>query len=108
MEELGGEAERINATRLKERVLNEFPDLTAHSQGREVRLVLKNEIGGILRDVPRGDSDAWCLARAAHILRRDVLKANDMFSGTFSPECQKKSIPSCLLSLIGMLVKGLV
>ena len=105
LQELGAEHENVNATRLKERVIKEFPDLTAHSQGREVLLVLKHEIGGILSDAKR-DSDVWCLARVTHILRRDILRVNNSFNGTFSSECQKESIPRSLLSLIGMLVKG--
>ena len=39
LKEQGGEAERINAAQLKERVLNESPELITHSQGKEVRLV---------------------------------------------------------------------
>ena len=86
-------------------MLKEFSGLTAHTQGREIRLVLKHEIGGILSDVRR-DSDAWCLARAAHILRRDILGVKNSFNGTFSSQRKTKSIASSFLSLVGMLVKG--
>ena len=105
MQELGAEHENVNATRLKERVIKEFHELTAHAQGREVLLVLKHEIGGIMSEAKR-DPDVWCLARVAHILRRDILRVNNSFNGTFSSECQKESIPRSLLSLVGMLVKG--
>lgn len=49
LSELGEEQPtRINATRLKTRLLAAFPDLTAHTQGREVLFVLSHEIGGVL------------------------------------------------------------
>lgn len=44
--------------------------------------------------------------RAAHIVRKDILKVDTSFNGKFSPECQKNSIPASLLSLVGMLIKG--
>ena len=44
--------------------------------------------------------------RAAHIVRKDILKVDNSFNGKFSPECQKNSIPASLLSLVGMLIKG--
>ena len=45
LENLGAESGSINTTRLKERILAVFPDLTDHSQGRDTILVLKHEIG---------------------------------------------------------------
>lgn len=58
-----------------------------------------------MTEAKRRDSDAWCLARAAHIVRKNILKVDHSFNGQFSPECQK-SIPASLLSLVGMLIKG--
>ena len=43
-------------------------------------------------EAKRRDSDAWCLVRAAHIVRKDILKVDNSFNGKFSPECQKNSI----------------
>ena len=65
LSKLGGEQPRINATRLKTRVLAAFPDLTAHAQGREVLLVLSHEIGGVLLKAKKRDSEAFSLAKAA-------------------------------------------
>ena len=106
LEEVGAESGKTNATRLKERVLEAFQDLTAHPEDREVILASRHNIGGILTEAKRRDSDAWCLARAAHIVRKDILKVDNCFNGKFSPECQKNSIPASLLSLVGMLIKG--
>lgn len=106
LEEIGVESGKINATRLKERVLAAFPDLTAHNKGREIQLVSKHEIGGMLTKAKKVDCDAWCLARAAHIVRREVLKGKNSFNGTFAPECQKNAVPVSLLTLVGMMIKG--
>ena len=59
-----------------------------------------------MTEAKRRDSDAWCLARVARIVRKDILKEDNSFNGTFSPECQKNSIPTSLLLLVGILIKG--
>ena len=96
LKEVGAESGKTNATRLKERVLEAVPDLMAS----------RHDIGGILTEAKRRDSDAWCLARAAHIVRKDILNVDNSFNGKFAPECQKNSIPASLLSFVGMLIKG--
>ena len=106
LKEVGAESGKTNATRLKERVLEAVPDLTAHPEGREVILASRHDIGGILTEAKRRDSDAWCLSRAAHIVRKDILKVDNSFNGKFAPECQKNSISASLLLLVGMLIKG--
>ena len=75
LSELGGEhSDRINATRLKTYVLTAFPDLMTHAQGREVLLVLSHEIGDVLLEAKNRDSEAFCLAKAAMIVRREILQ----------------------------------
>ena len=106
LQELGDESGKVNATRLKDRILEAIPHLSAHSEGREVMIVSRHEIGAILTEAKRKDKDAWCLARAAHIVRKDILKVKNSFDGTFHPGCQKHSIPASLLSLVGMLCRG--
>ena len=100
LEEVGAESGKTNATRLKERVIKAVPNLTAHPEGREVILVLRHDIGGILTEAKRRDSDAWCLARGDRIVRKDILKVANSFNGKFSPECQKNPISASLLSLV--------
>ena len=88
LSELGGQhPDRINATRLKTRVLTVFPDLTAHAQGREVLLVLSHEIGDVLLEAKNRDSEAFCLAKAAMIVRREILQVKNTFNGTFATKC---------------------
>ena len=106
LQELGIEPGKINATRLKDRVLAAFPDLTAHTQGREVLLALKHEIGDALKEAKDKDSEAQHLAKAANIVRRDILQIKNSFNGTFEPECQRNAIPASLKTLISMIIKG--
>ena len=73
LSEVGGEQpDRINARRLKPRVLTAFPDLTAHDQ--EVLLIFSHEIGDVLLKATNRDSEAFCLAKAAMIARREILQ----------------------------------
>ena len=104
--ELEIECGKINATRLKDRALAAFPDLAAHTQGGDVWLALKREIGGVLKEAKEKDSEAWHLAKAANIVRRDILHIKNLFNGTFAQECQKNAVPASLKTLIGMIIKG--
>ena len=49
LEELEVERGRINISRLKGRILAAFPDLTAVAQGRDVLLVLKEDVGEMVK-----------------------------------------------------------
>ena len=66
----------INTTRLNERLLGVFPDLSAHTQGRDVLLIFNHAIGDAIRKACEQDfdSEALHLARAAKIVRRDLFK----------------------------------
>ena len=107
LSELGEEQPtRINATRLKTRLLTAFPDLTAHTQGREVLFVLSHEIRGVLLEAKNRDSEAYCLAKAAMIVRREILQVKNSFNGTFAPNCQTDSVPASLTTLLDMIMRG--
>ena len=71
LRELGlSSSNKINTTRLKERILGVFPDLGAHTQGRDVLLVFNHAIGDAIRRACEQDfdSEALHLARAAKIV----------------------------------------
>ena len=57
VQELGAECGKVNATLHKERVQAAFPDLTAHAEGREIRLVPQHDIGGMLSKAKKMASD---------------------------------------------------
>ncbi|CAC5377314.1 unnamed protein product [Mytilus coruscus] len=72
---------RVNSSRLKDRIVSNFPDLDAYKQGRENILAFKDDIGPALKRVES--------------------------KGTFSKECQEASVPQSLLSLVSMIQFGL-
>ena len=87
--ELGLEPGKLNSTRLKDRVLTAFPVLTTHIQGKDIVLVLKDEIGDVLKQAREKDSDAWHLIQAAKILRRYMLQINNYFMEHFPQNVRK-------------------
>ena len=107
LSELGGEhPDRINATRLKTRVLTAFPDLTTHAQGRDVLLVLSHEIGDVLLEAKNRDSEAFCLAKAAMIVRREILRVKNTFNVTFASDSETSAIIASLKTLVDMIMRG--
>ena len=69
LEELEVDLGRIHTSRLKERILTAFRDLTAVAQGRDVVLVLKEDLGDMIKLAKKKDSEACHLAKAANIVR---------------------------------------
>ena len=53
-----------------------------------------------------GDSDTICLARAAQIVCHDLFDLLFTFEGSFELNCQEKSVPTTLITLINMLLEG--
>ena len=62
---------RLNTTRLKDRLLSHFPDMRAQQCGKNVLLAFDEHIGGALSAACQQsfDEDAVHLAKAAEILR---------------------------------------
>lgn len=108
MEQLGVNlGSRVQTTRLKERLLAEFPDLRAPRKGREVLLVFDDDIGSALVKACEFDSDkdALQLARAANIVQREMFGEPKSFAG-FPNGCQESSVTSPLLTLVNMILQG--
>ena len=66
---------RIHSTDLKNRILAYMPGLQAYTYGRDVLLSFSDDVGHALRDACLDDCDdeAICLAKAARIIRRDMI-----------------------------------
>ena len=66
----------LHTTHLKVRLLSYFPDMRAHSHGREVLLMFHKDIGLAIQKAYDGDfdSEAMNIARAAKIIHRDLFK----------------------------------
>jgi hypothetical protein len=67
--------------------------MKAHTQGRDVVLICNKDVGAALRKACEHDTDndAVHLARAAKIVRRDMLKMKNEFSGSFNAQSQEVS-----------------
>ena len=109
LEQLGIEStSEIHSTRLKNRIIARIPSIHAYQEGREILLAFDSDIGTALKRSQRDDSDnkASCLAKAASIVRKDMLEKKTSFTGTFEKNCQNDSIPQCLYSLVNMILHG--
>lgn len=107
--QLGTDTEgRVHSTRLKERIFCYFPDMEAHRQGRNLVLMGNEHIGSALKKACEYDADneAVILARAAKIVRRDMLQLKNKFDGSFDSKCQEESVPSSLMTLVSMVLNG--
>ena len=108
MEQLGVELDsRVNSTRLKERLLAEFPDMRAYIKGRDVLMAFEDDIGTALAKACEQDNneDALHIARAAQIVRRHIFGEAKPFNG-FPEQCQVDSVPQLLLTLVNMVLEG--
>ena len=109
LEQLGvKQHDHSHSTHLKNRILAQFPDLAAHKEGCDVLLAFDKDLGPALCKVYEHDYDdeAICLAKAANIVRRDMLKLEATFTGSFDLDCQKRSVPHSLLALVSMILRG--
>ena len=82
LEQLGVELPDVHSTRLKDQLLFHIPKMQAHGKGRDVLLAFEDDVGSIL-----SQSSKYCevihLAKAAEIIRRDMLHHKSNFSSTF-------------------------
>ena len=72
------------------------PTSELHSrEGRDILLAFDADLGPAIRKAcdKNFDDEAVCLARAAKIVRRDMLKLEANFTGSFDKDCQIKSVP---------------
>ena len=98
---------RVHSTRLKHILLALFPDMRAHTKGRDVLLVFEEDVGDALTKACElgSDNDVVHLARAAQTVRRHMFEEGEPFNG-FPEGCQEDSVPSLLLALVSMVLEG--
>ena len=67
---------RVYSTRLKHKLLDQFPDMQAHNKGRNVLMLFEEDVGAALATACGldCDSDAVHLARPAQIVRKKMFK----------------------------------
>ena len=98
----------VHSTRLKDRILANFPELHAFKEGRDILLISNKDVGTALRQACENDADddAYILAQAARIVRKEILNSTTQFSGTFSENCQVEAVPLSLQTLVAMICHG--
>ena len=107
MEQLGVQLDtKVHSTRLKQRLLAQFPDMRAHTKGRDIMMAFE-DVGAALAKACElhSDSDAVHLAHAAQIVRRHMFGEAKPFTG-FLEGCQEESVPPLLVALVSMIVEG--
>ena len=99
---------RVNISRLKERLVFQIPGLQCYNKGRDVYLAFRDDVGFALHKAHEQDCDeeAMHLAKTAAIVRKDMLTSKYSFSGSFGSDCQAKSVPASVLSLVKMILYG--
>ena len=104
LEQLGAYVpERVNSTRLKERLLSQLPDLREYNEGREVKLAFSSDISAALQFAQDYDYDAEAiihLAKAATFVRKEMLTKQQHLNGSFESDCHHQAIPKSLLALV--------
>ena len=100
--------QKVNSTRLKERLLAQIPGLRSHSKGQDVLLAFDEDIGEVLGNVCEQDCDteAVHLARAAQRVRRYIFEDTYQFRGSFPGGCQEDSVPNVLAAMVNMVLDG--
>ena len=109
IKQLGGVINtKVHTTRLKLRLLAQFPDLQAHLKGTDILLAFQDDIGPALAKACEKDmdNDAVHLARAAQIVRRHIFDQSTPFNGSFQENCQENSVQKLLLALVNMILEG--
>ena len=101
-------SEKVNSTRLKERLLSQVSGLQAYKSGRDVLLAFEENIGDILKLVRESNHDqkSKTLADAAKILRNEMMDCKQDFHGSFGSDCHKKCVPESLRAMMSMILEG--
>lgn len=92
LEQLGVVVEfRIHSTNFKDRILSSCPNLVAYKRGRDVFISFRDDVGAVLSNayVDDDDDEGTYLAKAANIVRRDILNTISSFDGIFDENSKK-------------------
>ena len=105
-----GVQKSINKTRLKNNLLEHFPESQELQEGKSTVIVFREGVKNMLKDALKKrdfKEDALILAKAASIVRKDIFSHDGFqFSGSFQQNCQEDSLPSSLKSLVSLILNG--
>ena len=98
----------VRATTLRERLEERIPELWVEKQGKEVLLILYENIGPTIQYALNSDmdKDAVKLANAAQVIRKEMFESSFKFSGSFEEGCELNSVPQSLIALVHMILEG--
>ena len=100
----------VNKTRLKTSLLENFPEAQEQNDGKNVVIIFTKAIQGMVKEALQQrdfSEDAVILAKASAIVRRDMFSHEGFkFSGSFTKNCQERSVPASLKSLVSMILTG--
>ena len=105
LEQLGLDSPDVHSTRLKKELLARIPELEAHNKGRDVLLAFKKDIGTVLADASKY-TEAIHLAKAADIIRKEMLQHKTSFSTEFKEGFGEEAVPSALLQFVCSIEHG--
>lgn len=91
---------KLNTYHLKEWIVHQVPSLEYFNMGRDVYLVFREDVGNMLQKRHKEDLDdeGMHLAKAAAIIRKDILGSKYSFNGLFDENCQARSVPQSFFS----------
>ena len=99
----------VNVTRLKEKILEEFPQLWEEKSGKCTILTTSSKRTGKAiyeKSILSGQAEGRTIFKAIKIIRKYMFETDKVFDGDFSEECQLKAVPSHLLLLLGLILEG--
>ena len=104
-----GVDKEVNRGRFREKVMEYFPYAEELSDGKNMILVFQQRIQEMLKETRTQDfeEETMILAKAAKIIRKEITNCTKFtFAGSFPSNCQEKSIPVHLKTLVSMLLNG--
>ena len=94
-------------TRFTEDIIRAIPQLEKRGKTKQkVKLYFKTDVDNLVREVMSPSSFVEQLNNVVVPIRKKISEQKNRFTGTFSMDCQKASVPKELLSLISMLIDG--
>ena len=101
--------ENVHATRFKDHLIGKLGDgwqVFKSENGKNVILSRNENVAEVLLDHMNAEDEAQQIVEVGLLLRKKILVPQSPFSGTFSPNCLRESVPNALLTLMRVLLEG--
>ena len=99
----------VHSTRFKEHLLQKLGDrwqFFKSENGKNLVLSRNENSAEVLLEHMSSEDEAQRIVEVGLLLRKDILLPQTPFSGEFSADCLKESVPNSLLTLIRVLLEG--